>query len=77
MGFNSGFKGLNKRVPKCSFVDRKRNKTKVKEEYCSAITQAAGQSCCGPSGSSVVEFGFKMDSFVYMRSVHEVSELSS
>ena len=31
------------------------------EEYCWAITQAAGRSCCGRSGSSVLEFGFQLD----------------
>jgi len=41
------------------------NKTKVEEEYCRAITQEAGQSCCGQSGSCVLEFGFQLDSLLY------------
>jgi len=28
------------------------------EEYCWAITEAAGRSRCSPSGSSVLEFGY-------------------
>ena len=35
-----------------------RNETKLTEEYCWAITQAAGRSCCGRSGSITLEFGF-------------------
>jgi hypothetical protein len=29
------------------------------------ITETAGRSCCGPSGSSVLEFGFQLDFLVY------------
>ena len=36
------------------------NETKVAEEYCWAITQAAGRSCCGRSGSSVLGCGFNL-----------------
>jgi hypothetical protein len=32
----------------------------VVEEYCWAITQEAGRSCCVRSFSSVLEFGFKL-----------------
>jgi hypothetical protein len=32
------------------------------EEYCWAITQAVGLSCCGQLVSSVLEFGFQLDS---------------
>ena len=35
------------------------------EEYCWAITEAVDRSCCGPSGSSELQFGLKMDSLVY------------
>jgi len=34
----------------------------VTEEYRWAITQAAGRSCCGRSGTSVLEYGFQVDS---------------
>ena len=34
------------------------------EEYCWAITQAAGRSCCGRSGSSALESVFRLDSLV-------------
>jgi hypothetical protein len=40
-----------------------RNETKLTEEYCRTITQAAARSCCGLSGASVLEFGFQLDSF--------------
>ena len=40
------------------------NETKVKKEYCWAITEAAGRSCCGVSSSSALEFGFKLDSLI-------------
>ena len=43
---------------------RRRNDTKVAEEFCWAITQAAGRSCCSRSGSCVLEFGFQLDSLV-------------
>ena len=42
----------------------KHRETKEAEEYCWAITQAAGRSCCGRSGSSVLEFGFRLDPLV-------------
>ena len=35
------------------------------EEYCWAITQAAGRSCGGRSDSSVLGVGFQLDSLVY------------
>jgi hypothetical protein len=35
-----------------SLRELKHNETKVAEEYCWAITQAAGRPCCGQSGSS-------------------------
>ena len=34
--------------------------TKVAEEYCWAITQAAGRPYCGQSDSAVLEFGFQL-----------------
>jgi hypothetical protein len=37
----------------------------VEEEYCWAITQVAGLSCCGRSVSSVLDCGFQLDSLVY------------
>ena len=37
---------------------------KVAEEYCWAITQAARPSCCGRSGSSVLNSGFQVNSLV-------------
>jgi hypothetical protein len=36
----------------------------VKGEYCWAITQAAGRSCCGRSSFSVLEFGFQLESVI-------------
>ena len=45
------------------FTYGKGDKT-VAEEYCWAITQAAGRSCCGRSGSSVLEFGYQLDCLV-------------
>ena len=38
--------------------------TKVQEEYCWAVTEAAGRSCCGVSSSSVLEFGFQLDCLI-------------
>jgi hypothetical protein len=54
-----------KRVPNLSLREWERNVTKMAEEYCWAITQAAGRSSCGPSSSSVLKFGFQLDSLVY------------
>lgn len=39
------------------------------EEYCWAITLAAGRSCCGQSGSSALEFRFQQDTLVYTYTV--------
>ena len=36
------------------------------EEYCWAIIQAEKRSCCSRSGSSVLKFGFQLDSLVYL-----------
>jgi hypothetical protein len=36
----------------------------VAEEYCWAITEAAGRSCCGRSHSRMLEFGFELDSYI-------------
>ena len=35
------------------------------EEYCWAVTQAAARTCCGRSGSRVLEFGFQLETLVY------------
>jgi len=40
-------------VPNFLLCEYKHNEKKMEEEYCWAITQAAGQSCCGPSGSTL------------------------
>jgi hypothetical protein len=41
------------------------NEKKMEAEHCWAITQAEGWSYCGRSGSSVLEFGFQMESLVH------------
>jgi hypothetical protein len=53
-------KAKKKRASNYSLREWKRSETKVTEEYCWAITQAAGPSCCGRSGSSVLQCGFHM-----------------
>jgi len=50
---------------KFSFHERKRSETNLMEEYCWAIAKAEGQSCCGRSGSGVLEFGFQLNSYTY------------
>ena len=35
-------------------------------EYCWAVTQDALWTCCGQSGSSVLEFGYKLSSHIYI-----------
>ena len=42
-----------KRLPKFSLREWKRSEMKVVEEYCWAMTQTAGRSCCSQSGSSL------------------------
>jgi len=37
----------------------------VAEEYCCAITLAAGLARCGRSGSTVLDFGFQVECLVY------------
>ena len=56
---------LLKRAPKSSLRVRKSKQTKVAEKYCWAIAQAVGRSRCGRSGSSVLEFGFQLESHVH------------
>ena len=34
------------------------------EEYCWAITEAVGRSCCGPSCSGELQFGLQLDSLI-------------
>jgi len=53
-------------VPNISLREPKRNETQVAEEYCCAITQAAGRSCCSRSGSSVFECGFTPNFFIHV-----------
>ena len=47
-----------------SLREWKLNEMKFVKEYCWAITQPARQSCCGRSASSVLQFGFQLESFV-------------
>ena len=54
------------RAPNFSMWECKRNETNLAEEYCWAMTQAAGRSFCGRSGASVVGLGFKLDSAIYV-----------
>jgi len=42
---------------------------RVAEEYCWAMTQAMGQSCCGSSGSGMLELDFNLYSWLYVYSV--------
>jgi len=44
---------------------QKRNDLNVAEEYCWALTQAAGRSCCSRSGVRVLGFGLQLDAYVY------------
>jgi hypothetical protein len=60
------------RAPNFSLQEWKRNETKVEEEYCWAITQAMGRSCCGRSGSSVLELGFQLDLLAYTYLFHHM-----
>jgi hypothetical protein len=59
-------------APHFSVRELKRHETKVAEEYCWAITLATGRSCCCRSGSSVLDFGFQLDSLVYTYTFHHV-----
>jgi hypothetical protein len=43
----------------------KYNETEVAEQYCWAITQASGWSCCGQSGCDVLKFGLQLDFLVH------------
>jgi len=63
--FEKNFRGwtdISKRAPNSSFGEWKCSEMKVTEEYCWVITQATGRSCCDRSGSSVLKFGFQLDS---------------
>jgi hypothetical protein len=43
----------------------------VVEEHCRAKNQALGWPCCGRSGSSVLEFGFQLDTLVQTHRVDQ------
>jgi hypothetical protein len=58
-----------KRALNFSLWEWKCKETKVAEEYCWAITQAAERYCCGRSGSSESEFGCQLDSLVCTHTV--------
>jgi hypothetical protein len=47
------------------FMRGRWRKTKIFEEYCWAMTQAARQPSCRLSGSSVLEFGFQLVCLLY------------
>ena len=51
-------------APNFSFRKWTRHDTKIAGEYCWAMTQAAGRSGCGWSGTSVLDFGCKLDSLL-------------
>ena len=51
-----------KRIPTFSLREWKPNETNVAEGYCWTITEAAGRLCYHRSHSSVLQFGFKLDS---------------
>jgi hypothetical protein len=38
----------------------------ISEMHSGRTPQAAGGSCCGRSGSSVLEFGYQLDRLVYV-----------
>jgi hypothetical protein len=43
------------------------------EEYCWSITLAEGRSCCGRSGSSVLEFGLQLESILHTHRLDTMS----
>ena len=47
--------------------------TVVVGEYCWAIAQATGRSCCDQSGGLCWSFGFQLNSLLCMRAIREVS----
>ena len=53
-----------KRPPNFFLLELKWIETQVAEEYWWAITQAAGRSCCGRSGSIVFDLAFQLDCLV-------------
>jgi hypothetical protein len=56
--------------------EQKHNATKVAEEYCWAITQAAGQLCCCRLDSTVLELDFNWTP-LYIHSVDDIFILNS
>jgi hypothetical protein len=54
-----------KGIPKFLVRGWKRGETEVAEEYCWTMTQGTGRSCCGRSGSRVLDSGFQLVSFKY------------
>jgi hypothetical protein len=57
---------------KRSLRELKRKQKKAVGEYCWAITQAAGRSSCGRSGSNVLGFGLQLDCLVHKYLVEQV-----
>jgi hypothetical protein len=49
-----------------SFLEERKRSEKMAEEYCWAITQTVGRSCCSRSGTRVLKLGCQLNSFVYL-----------
>jgi len=59
-------KNWNIEEPNFSLREWKRSEKKLAEEYCWAITQAAGRSRWGRSGSTVLKFVFQLSCLVHL-----------
>jgi len=69
---NTFEKNIFERATISSCENESANGRKEKEEYCWAITRAAGRSPCGRSGYSVLVFRFQRKSLVYTYRVDNI-----
>jgi len=53
-------------------LQKGKHEIKMAEEYCWVITLAVSRLCCGQPGSSILEFGFQLDTIVYTHTVEHM-----
>jgi hypothetical protein len=53
-------------------LQKGKHEIKMAEEYCWVITLVVSRSCCGQPGSSVLEYGFQLDTIVHTHTVEHM-----
>lgn len=56
-----------------SSLQKGKHEIKMAEEYCWVITLGVSRSCYGKPSSSVLEFGFKLDTILHTHTVEHMA----